>query len=181
MTPIGPCIEQDAASSQIKAAYFKKSKKYHPDSAESPPGDSSEFHEICTAYETLKNKESRRAYDSYLNISHPLKNNFGSTFQEARRYQTFHAPRKWKYAHEEEKEKIDVSSVLYFIGACSAVACVVYYEWNRRNNIVYTKRTDYSIMPLASQQVATKPLPPSSAKKKSEKANTTLSDLKTWK
>lgn len=59
-------IKPDAKPEEVKKAYFKRAKKYHPDA-----GDSAEvrkFHEVAQAYKTLADKEARRAYDLSLGI-----------------------------------------------------------------------------------------------------------------
>ncbi|XP_037092558.1 dnaJ homolog subfamily C member 30, mitochondrial-like [Pollicipes pollicipes] len=52
-----------ASSKQIKAAYFRLSKKHHPDRSS---GDSLKFQEISAAYEVLGSRQKRRIYDSGL-------------------------------------------------------------------------------------------------------------------
>merc|ERR1712227_626100 len=55
-------VSQNAKQSQIKAAYYKLSKKYHPDLNKDPDAEQ-QFAAISAAYECLGNKTSRRAYD----------------------------------------------------------------------------------------------------------------------
>ena len=55
-------VERDAKESEIKAAYRRLARKYHPDvSKESNAED--KFKELGEAYEVLKDKEKRQAYD----------------------------------------------------------------------------------------------------------------------
>lgn len=61
-------VGRRASVKQIKSAYFKLSKKHHPDRAS---GDSVKFHEISAAYEVLGNRHQRRAYDSGLDGDEP--------------------------------------------------------------------------------------------------------------
>lgn len=55
-------INKSASESDIKKAYRKQSKKYHPDV--NPDGEET-FKEVAEAYETLSNKEKKEGYDAY--------------------------------------------------------------------------------------------------------------------
>ncbi len=58
-------VKRDASEKEIKQAYRKLARKYHPDVN---PGDKSaeaKFKEINAAYEVLSDKEKRRKYDQY--------------------------------------------------------------------------------------------------------------------
>jgi DnaJ-class molecular chaperone len=54
-------LSRDATEADIKAAYRRLAKQYHPDSG--APPDVARFHDIQRAYETLSDPERRRAYD----------------------------------------------------------------------------------------------------------------------
>ncbi|KAK2155146.1 hypothetical protein LSH36_247g01062 [Paralvinella palmiformis] len=60
-----------ATGSQIKSAYYRLSKKYHPDKNPSKESKAM-FSEISEAYETLGNIRSRRIYDSS-QTEHPVR------------------------------------------------------------------------------------------------------------
>lgn len=56
-------VNEQAADDQIKQAYRKLAKQYHPDLH---PGDAkaeARFKDLVEAYETLGNREKRKAYD----------------------------------------------------------------------------------------------------------------------
>lgn len=55
-------VERSASAEDIKKAYRKLARKYHPDVSKDPEGEE-KFKEIAEAYETLKNPEKRAAYD----------------------------------------------------------------------------------------------------------------------
>jgi len=53
-------VGQTASNDEIKAAYLKLAKKFHPDSQE---GDEEKFKDISKAYQVLRNEEERERYD----------------------------------------------------------------------------------------------------------------------
>jgi molecular chaperone DnaJ len=57
-------ISRGANLNQIKKAYRRIAKKYHPDTTQSP--DAQQFREIKEAYETLADVAARRKYDAQL-------------------------------------------------------------------------------------------------------------------
>src|SRR2546423_6545399 len=56
-------VERGASDEDIKKAYRKLARKYHPDVSKEPNAKE-RFQEVGEAYETLKDKEKRAAYDS---------------------------------------------------------------------------------------------------------------------
>lgn len=68
-------VAKTASKDEIKSAFRKLAKKYHPDSIE---GNEEKFKEINDAYSVLSNEESKKKYDSKLNEinSDYLKNMF---------------------------------------------------------------------------------------------------------
>ena len=57
-------LSKDASQDEIKRAYRKLSKKYHPD-INKEPGAEEKYKEILEAYETLSDAQTRAAYDQY--------------------------------------------------------------------------------------------------------------------
>ncbi len=57
-------VKRDAASPDIKKAYRKQARRYHPD-VNSEASAEEKFKEINEAYEVLKDTEKRQAYDRY--------------------------------------------------------------------------------------------------------------------
>ncbi|MEM1412297.1 MAG: DnaJ C-terminal domain-containing protein [Pseudomonadota bacterium] len=55
-------VAKDASPDDIKRAYRKLARKYHPDVSKEPEAES-RFKEVGEAYETLKDPEKRAAYD----------------------------------------------------------------------------------------------------------------------
>jgi len=56
-------VERGAADEEIKKAYRKLARKYHPDVSKEANAKE-KFQEVAEAYETLKDKEKRAGYDS---------------------------------------------------------------------------------------------------------------------
>src|SRR5215471_3497489 len=55
-------VARDASPEQIKGAYRKLARKYHPDVSKEPNAEE-KFKEVQEAYETLKDPEKRAAFD----------------------------------------------------------------------------------------------------------------------
>jgi molecular chaperone DnaJ len=58
-------IPRDADEKQIKAAYRKLARKYHPDINKGEAGTEDRFKEVNEAYEVLKDPEKRSRYDRF--------------------------------------------------------------------------------------------------------------------
>lgn len=56
-------VDRGASQDDIKRAYFKMAKKYHPD-VNKTTGAKEKFEEINEAYETLGDDQKKRIYDS---------------------------------------------------------------------------------------------------------------------
>lgn len=56
-------IERGASQADIKSAFYKLSKKHHPDANVNDPTATSKFQEIAEAYEILGNEDARTRYD----------------------------------------------------------------------------------------------------------------------
>ncbi|KAL7077868.1 hypothetical protein ACQ4LE_002971 [Meloidogyne hapla] len=59
-------VSQNASQAELKNAFYKLSKKYHPDVVGSSEAATKKFVEISNAYETLKDEQKRREYDRQL-------------------------------------------------------------------------------------------------------------------
>ena len=59
-------LEKSASQAEIKRAYRKLARKYHPDVSKEADAES-KFKELGEAYEVLKDSEKRKLYDSYGN------------------------------------------------------------------------------------------------------------------
>ncbi|MBP3675292.1 MAG: DnaJ domain-containing protein, partial [Campylobacter sp.] len=57
-------ISKGASSDEIKKAYRKLARQYHPD-INKEPGAEEKFKEINAAYEILSDETKRRQYDQY--------------------------------------------------------------------------------------------------------------------
>lgn len=66
-------VKLTAQSADIKSAYRKLARKYHPDVSGNNPEYVEKFKEITTAYETLIDDEKRRQYDILSNLYYTRK------------------------------------------------------------------------------------------------------------
>lgn len=57
-------ITKNASTKEIKVAYFKEAKKFHPDVNPNDPMAKAKFQEIAEAYEILSDDKRRRMYDA---------------------------------------------------------------------------------------------------------------------
>ena len=76
-------VSRDASQDELKKAYRKLARKYHPDVSKEPNAET-KFKEVGEAYEALKDPEKRAQYDQ-----------FGSSFQHG---QSFTPPPGWGQA-----------------------------------------------------------------------------------
>lgn len=58
-------VKRDASESELKKAYYKLSKQYHPDKNPGNKEAEEKFKEISEAYSVLSDKEKRKIYDKY--------------------------------------------------------------------------------------------------------------------
>ncbi|MCP0913975.1 MULTISPECIES: DnaJ C-terminal domain-containing protein [Legionella] len=58
-------LNRDATANDIKTAYRKLARKYHPDISKDPQGEE-KFKELGEAYEVLRDPEKRKVYDQYV-------------------------------------------------------------------------------------------------------------------
>lgn len=58
-------VKRDASEQEIKKAFRKLAKQYHPDANPNNPSAEAKFKEINAAYEVLSDPEKRRQYDTF--------------------------------------------------------------------------------------------------------------------
>jgi len=99
-------VPRDAGEDDIKKAYRKLARKYHPDVSKETDAKE-KFQEVSEAYETLRDKEKRAAYDS-----------LGSGFRQG---QDFRPPPDWferfGAGRSEDLGGVDLSDLFESLGA----------------------------------------------------------------
>ena len=58
-------VSRDASEEEIKAAYRRLAKKYHPDSNEGNASAAEHFKEVNEAYDVLSDEKKRKLYDQF--------------------------------------------------------------------------------------------------------------------
>ena len=69
-------VDRDASQDEIKRAYRKLARRYHPDVSSEADAEA-RFQELQEAYEVLKDPEKRQAYDQMGHDRFELHNRFG--------------------------------------------------------------------------------------------------------
>lgn len=69
-------VDKQSSDEDIKKAYRKKAREFHPDKNPGNPDAEKKFKEVQEAYETLSDKQKRASYDRFGNVNGP-----GSGFQ----------------------------------------------------------------------------------------------------
>lgn len=70
-------VSKTASEDEIKSAYRKLAKKYHPDLNKDNPEAATKFKEVAEAYEVLSDSTKRSNYDQYGSADGPQFNGFG--------------------------------------------------------------------------------------------------------
>ena len=69
-------VDKTASASEIKSAYYKLAKKYHPDLNKDNAEAAEKFKEVNEAYEVLSDEKKRANYDQFGSANGPNPNDF---------------------------------------------------------------------------------------------------------
>lgn len=94
-------VSQDCTNEQIKAAYIKLAKEYHPDINKSE-GAEDKFKSITVAYEALNNQRNRDLYDAYM-YSDPYSDNTYDFFKDRQDDPFDNEKARWEKFNEKYK------------------------------------------------------------------------------
>jgi len=79
-------VLQSASQSEIKSAYYKLAKQYHPDVNK---GNEERFKEISSAYETLSATDKRKQYDDNLKYGATSQSSSASGYSQQSQYKSY--------------------------------------------------------------------------------------------
>lgn len=87
-------ISKNATDKEIKSAYRKLAKKYHPDTAGADEKSKKKFEEIGEAYSVLSDSEKKKLYDTYgfdaFEAGGPGASNQGTGYSDSNGYRTYY-------------------------------------------------------------------------------------------
>lgn len=73
-------VEKSASAEEIKSAYRKLAKQYHPDMNKGDDGAAQKFKEINEAYQVLSDDQKRQQYDTFGSADGPGQGGFGGGY-----------------------------------------------------------------------------------------------------
>jgi curved DNA-binding protein len=127
-------VERNAGEDDIKKAYRKLARKYHPDVSKEANAKE-KFQEVSEAYETLRDKEKRAAYDS-----------LGSGFRQG---QDFRPPPDWfdRFGADrgEDLGGVDLSELFESLGAFGRATSFGRGRGGRRGPAMAFPGEDYEV------------------------------------
>lgn len=85
------CIDQVATSIEIKVAYRRMAKQWHPDTCKEP-GAKAIFQNIAAAYEILSNPTKRKKYNAALKFENDIDKQHRNERNYAVRYEEYRSP-----------------------------------------------------------------------------------------
>jgi curved DNA-binding protein CbpA len=113
-------IERDAGEAEIKSAYRRLARQYHPDSADYTPNTALEFHEVDEAYEVLRDPIERAKYDATLAAKSATPKPPSS---QAWRYEHRPTPSGFQQPPQRDKDEMWEVFTYVFVMACCVMAC----------------------------------------------------------
>ena len=76
-------VSRDASDEEIKQAYRRLAKKYHPDVNPGDPVAAKKMQQVNAAYEQIKNPEKTQSYDPFGGYRQSYDSHTGSNYQQA--------------------------------------------------------------------------------------------------
>jgi len=128
-------VSSKASNAEIKSAYRRLARKFHPDLNEDAEGASLDFAKIAKAYEVLGNPKARAVYDKHLlKAQYSNSSNDDSVFssdnQHARRWRQMVYERRYneiidRMIADERRESIALQKVIFPVVALFLSTCFV--------------------------------------------------------
>jgi curved DNA-binding protein CbpA len=132
-------VPERATNEEIKFAYYKKAKLYHPDLKKD---DGKLFKDLTNAYEILSDISKRREYDNHININHNKSrtsktNEFyynytkGDSYTKNNRYEQYRRDYNDPYAefYQPEPEDTGIGGIYILIFVGFIVVSVVFISY----------------------------------------------------
>jgi curved DNA-binding protein len=120
-------VARDAGEDEIRKAYRRLARQYHPDVNPNDPKAEERFKEISFAYDVLSDPEKRSRYDEFgVQGVQP-----GFDPEQARAYKRWSEGARRSPSHEEFAEEIDLDELLGRFGGLGGLGGARRGEWRR--------------------------------------------------
>ncbi|XP_044748624.1 protein tumorous imaginal discs, mitochondrial isoform X2 [Coccinella septempunctata] len=98
-------VSQNANNAEIKKAYYKLAKKYHPDVNKDDPSAASKFQEVSEAYEILGDETKRKQFDQWGATAEQM-GGMGGPSASGRAYGPDSFSQSWSYQSSIDPEEL---------------------------------------------------------------------------
>lgn len=135
-------VPKTATKSELKSAYFKEAKKWHPDLNPNNPKAKAQFQKLANAYEILENDSNRREYESFSKYGQNNNSGFTDSYNNStnNEHASYKSPESVFDSVMEDVETMKEAIQLYMKDldeeAKQLVECIGEGKWNEAFEIV---------------------------------------------